>query len=111
MDDGLLVPPNADGMMCFKGTGDNVILVRNHEIGHVPELSTFFKNNPYGDNFKEYIKNNSSKFYDIKNNNTHCFGGTTSIVYNTKTKTPIFIDSFFNRSSIFIKTTFKHMYL
>ena len=86
MDDGLLVPPNADGMMCFKGTGDNVILVRNHEIGHVPELSTFFKNNPYGDNFKEYIKNNSSKFYDIKNNNTHCFGGTTSIVYNTKTK-------------------------
>ena len=84
MNDGLLVPPNADGMMCFKGSGDNVILIRNHEIGHVPELSTFFKNNPYGKNFKSYIKMNSSKFYDIKNNITHCFGGTTTIVYNVK---------------------------
>ena len=80
----LLVPSNADGMTCFKGTGDNVILIRNHEIGHVPKLSTFFKNNPYGKNFKKYIKKNSSKFYDIKNNKTHCFGGTTTIVYNTK---------------------------
>ena len=51
MDDGLLVPPNADGMACFKGNGDNIILVRNHEIGHVPKLSTFFKNNPYGKKF------------------------------------------------------------
>ena len=57
MDDGLLVPSNADGMACFKGDGNNVILVRNHEIGHVPKLSTFFKNNPYGENFKKYIKN------------------------------------------------------
>ena len=89
MDDGLLVPSNADGMMCFQGKGDNIILVRNHEIGHVPELSTFFKNNPYGDNFKTYINKNSSKFYDIKNKNTHCFGGTTSIVYNVKTKETI----------------------
>ena len=84
MDDGLLVPSNADGMTCFNGSGDNVILIRNHEIGHVPKLSTFFKNNPYGKNFKKYIKKNSSKFYDIKNNKTHCFGGTTTIVYNTK---------------------------
>ena len=82
MDDGLLVPSNADGMACFKGKGDNLILIRNHEIGHVPELSTFFKNNPYGKKFKRYIKKNSNKFYDIKKTNTHCFGGTTTIVYN-----------------------------
>ena len=47
MDDGLLVPSNADGMACFKGRGDNIILIRNHEIGHIPKLSTLFKNNPY----------------------------------------------------------------
>ena len=41
MDDGLLVPSNADGMACFKGDGNNVILVRNHEIGHVPKFLGF----------------------------------------------------------------------
>ena len=84
MDDGLLLPPNADGMACFKGRGDNVILIRNHEMGHVPKLSTLFKNNPYGKYFKKYKKINKDKFFDIKGNKTHCFGGTTTIVYNTK---------------------------
>ena len=86
MDDGLRVPPNADGMTCIKGQGNNVILIRNHEIGHIPKLGIFFKNNPFGNEFKSYIKKNSKNFYDIKNNKTHCFGGTTSIVYNTKTE-------------------------
>ena len=31
MSDGFYVPGRADGMAAFKGTGDNVILVRNHE--------------------------------------------------------------------------------
>ena len=45
MDDGLLVPSNADGMTCFTMGKDRVVLIRNHEIGHVPRLSIFFKNN------------------------------------------------------------------
>ena len=86
MDDGLLVPPNADGMTCLSLDKQRVILIRNHEIGHVPRLSTFFKNNPFGKYYRKYKKNNANKFYDIKGSRTHCFGGTTSIVYNIQTE-------------------------
>ena len=86
MDDGLLVPPNADGMACIALPDDKVALIRNHELGHVPRLSAFRKNNFYGKYFRKYRKENSEKFYDINNNKTHCFGGTTSIIYNMKTQ-------------------------
>ena len=86
MDDGLLVPSNADGMTCIQMSKNKVILIRNHEIGHVPRLTTFFKNNLFGKNYRRYKKKNASKFYDINRNTTHCFGGTTSIVYNMKTE-------------------------
>jgi len=85
MDDGLIVPHSADGMACFQGDGDTVILVRNHEIGHVPNIENFLKANPYGDFFKDYLIANSNDFYDSKDNKTQCFGGTTSIVYNLLT--------------------------
>ena len=49
MDDSLLVPNAADGMACFKGNKDNVILIRNHELGHFPKLGSMFKKkNPFG---------------------------------------------------------------
>jgi len=87
MDDGLNVPNAADGMGCFKGNGNNIILVRNHEIGHLPIAQNVFnEDNPYGNSFSKYIKENKNKFYDIKNNQTECFGGTTTLVYNTKSK-------------------------
>ena len=87
MDDGLTVPDAADGMACFKGEGDNVILVRNHELGHLPLLqNSLWEKNPFGKNQSKYMKKNSKRFYDIKRNKTECFGGTTTIVYNTKTK-------------------------
>ena len=86
MDDGLLVPPNADGMTCISLSKNRIVLIRNHELGHVPRLSVFFKNNYYGKNYRKYKKENAEKFYDINNTKTHCFGGTTNIVYNTKTE-------------------------
>ena len=86
MDDGLKVPNAADGMGCFKGNGNNIILVRNHELGHFPITQNFFKNNPYGRGLSKYIRKNKNKFYDINKNKTECFGGTTTIVYNTKLK-------------------------
>jgi len=86
MDDGLLVPSNADGMGCINGPRNKLFLIRNHELGHVPKLPIFFKNNTYGKYYKRYMKHNVNNFYDIKKNKTHCFGGTTTIVYNTKTK-------------------------
>ena len=86
MHDGLRVPNNADGMGCFKGKGDNVILVRNHELGHFPIAQNTFRNkNPYGKGLLKYIKNNKNKFYDMNDKKTECFGGTTTIVYNLKT--------------------------
>ena len=85
MDDGLTVPDAADGMACFKGEGDNVILVRNHELGHLPLLeNSLWEKYPFGENQLEFMKKNRKKFYDIKDNKTECFGGTTTIVYNTK---------------------------
>ena len=86
MNDGLLVPPNADGMTCLSLDEKRVVLIRNHEIGHVPRLSTFFKNNPFGKYYRKYKKNNANKFYDINGSTTHCFGGTTSIVYNIESE-------------------------
>ena len=59
MNDGLRVPNNADGMGCFKGDNDNVILVRNHEIGHFPIAQNVFGSNyPYGKGLKRYIRKN-----------------------------------------------------
>ena len=86
MSDGLNVPNAADGMGCFKGKNNSIILVRNHELGHFPSTQNFFKNNPYGKGFAKYIKKNKNKFYDIRKNKTECFGGTTTIEYDTKLK-------------------------
>jgi len=85
MDDGLLVPNAADGMACFLGQGNNVILVRNHELGHFPKLEKMFKNkNPFGKKFPKYLIDNKSKVYDMRGNKTDCFGCTTTIVYDIK---------------------------
>tara|TARA_A100000164_G_scaffold300455_1_gene275340 strand:+ start:1329 stop:2675 length:1347 start_codon:yes stop_codon:yes gene_type:complete len=87
MDDGLNVPDKADGMGCFKIDDNHVVLVRNHEIGHIPLLGNAFRlKNPYGKKMKRYIKKKSNYFYDSSLNKTECFGGTTSLTYNIKTK-------------------------
>ena len=85
MNDGLLVPNHADGMACFKGSGNNIILIRNHELGHYPSLEKIFtQNNPFGKNFPQYLKKNINKFYDSNTKTTDCFGCTTTIVYDFK---------------------------
>ena len=87
MNDGLMVPNAADGMACFKGSGNNIMLVRNHELGHFPNLGKLFNaNNPFGKFFAKYLKKNKDKIYDINNNKTECFGCTTTMVYNAKRK-------------------------
>ena len=87
MDDGLNVPDKADGMGCFKLDKNHVILVRNHEIGHVPLLgNTFRLKNPYGKKMVRFVRKKNNYFYDSGLRKTECFGGTTSITYNIKTK-------------------------
>ena len=85
MSDGLEVPDHADGMGCFKGKNGNIILIRNHEIGHFKKIEKLLDKNPMQNN-KSYIKKNSSLMYDEGTNKNPCGGGTTTIVYNPKTK-------------------------
>ena len=75
MDDGLLVLNKADGMSCFKGVQEQVILIRNHELGHSPNLGKLFNDqNPFGKNFSKYLRKNKKNIYDIKRKKTSCFG-------------------------------------
>ena len=87
MNDGLQVPDHADGMGCFKVGKNKVALIRNHELGRFEEFgfeveykkSAFAKINDIN---KFYPRN---FIYDNCRDNVVCFGGTTTIIYNTKT--------------------------
>jgi uncharacterized protein len=82
MTDGLLVPASPDGMAAFQGTGNNTIVLRNHEINS----GVSYSYGPFGKN-NVLLKNiPSEKIYDYGMNNIPSLGGTTSIVYNTKTQ-------------------------
>jgi secreted PhoX family phosphatase len=63
MDDGLTVPGAHDGMACFAGEGDQVILVRNHELSENDEPS------------------DNGAFYDPMG-----AGGVTITIFDTKQK-------------------------
>ena len=85
MSDGLKVPDYADGMASFKGSNGKIILIRNHEIGHYDKLDKLLKlNSLYKE--KKYLKKHGHLFYDAGKKNIPCCGGTTTLVYNPKTK-------------------------
>ena len=85
MSDGLTVPDHADGMASFKGKNNNIILIRNHEIGHFSIVEKLLDKNPFYKN-KDYLSKNKSLIYDNGRDKIPCCGGTTTIVYNPKTK-------------------------
>ena len=85
MSDGLTVPDRADGMASFKGNNGNIILIRNHEIGHFKKIEKLLDVNPFYKN-KTYINKYESFIYDIGTNKIPCCGGTTTIVYNPNTQ-------------------------
>ena len=86
MSDGLQVPNHADGMGCFDLGKNKIALIRNHELGRFEEFnfkldhkkSAFSKiENIYDFYPKDYI-------YDNCKDSIACFGGTTTIIYDTK---------------------------
>ena len=79
MSDGFLVPGLADGMATFQGSGDNIIIIRNHEVSPKD-----IKNGAFGKKLKLINKLSSNDFYDYGRGKNPCLGGTTSIIYNTK---------------------------
>ena len=83
MDDGLFVPADHDGMAAFALDQDRVILVRNHEMDYDAEAAA---KGPFKTDFEKQ-KTYASKFYDPALNEGYCSGGTTTLVFNTKTQT------------------------
>ncbi len=78
MSDGLLVPGRPDGMACFTGRGDRVVLVRNHEL-----LPQAFSEAATGPNFEYLDQIDSSKIYD-NGSGKPCGGGTSHVIFDTK---------------------------
>ena len=78
MSDGLVHPDKPDGMATYIGSNGRVILVRNHEL-----MPTNFS--AFGKSYEHLEKVDQSKFYDFRNGNLPCSGGTTTLVVNEDT--------------------------
>ncbi len=81
MDDGLLVPGAHDGMAAFPGPDGKTIIVRNHELTHdVVRLGAF--------GLKHELLPNvpPAKVYDYGKGETPSLGGTTTLVFDTRTQ-------------------------
>jgi uncharacterized protein len=77
MDDGLLVPGQADGMAAFAGGDGNILLVCNHENAPTdPQLG------PWGANNERLSAISPHAIYDAGGNTSPGNGGTTTIVYD-----------------------------
>ena len=81
MSDGLLVPGKPDGMAAFAGTNGRTIIVRNHELSQeMRDLSAF------GPDGSLLSLINPALLYDKGQNAYPCLGGTTTLVYDTRTQ-------------------------
>ena len=80
MDDGFLVPGGHDDMAAFPGPNGRTILVRNHE------LETDARTGAYGQANELVGRINSEKFHDLGQGTKPALGGTTTLIYNTRTK-------------------------
>ncbi len=80
MDDGFFVPGAHDGMAAFPGPNGKTILVRNHEMSpDRGEFGPFVHQDALYEKAKPYL-------YDASHGTPYCPGGTTTLIYNTKTQ-------------------------
>ena len=79
MDDGLLVPGEADGMAAFAGQGGTIVLVCNHEN---PPSKNF--HGSFGPELERMHRVRPESLYDPGNGATPGTGGTTTVVYDPK---------------------------
>lgn len=83
MNDGLLVPARHDGMGCFAGPdADRVTLVRNHEM----KPGRGLVDSAFGDNGERLDRFDMSKAWDTDAEGRPMTGGTTTMVYNLKSR-------------------------
>jgi len=82
MTDGLLVPAAPDGMATFAGPNGLTILIRNHEVGSTSGGAA----GAFGQDFKLRGKLAKDRFYDAGRGDKPCQGGTSTVVFNTRTQ-------------------------
>jgi secreted PhoX family phosphatase len=80
MDDGLRVPGACDGTAAFAGPGGTTILIRNHEL--LPEQRG---SGPFGRKNELLDLLNPARIYDRGGGKAPGLGGTTTLVYDTRT--------------------------
>ncbi len=80
MDDGFRVPGAHDGMAAFPGPNGLTLLVRNHEMSPTPESESMFANSASWKGFDQ------SLMYDAGNETARCQGGTSTLVFDTRTQ-------------------------
>jgi len=83
MDDGFFVPGAHDGMAAFEGPDGTTIVVRNHELSQAMPGD---ERTPFGDQPDLIGKIPEGGAYDAGEGAAFCPGGTTTFVYDTKTK-------------------------
>ena len=81
MADGFLVPGMHDGMAAFAGSSGETLLVRNHELE-----SRFVEKGPYGPKLERFGEMPEEKIYDAGKGIAPNIGGTTTVVFNTRTQ-------------------------
>ncbi len=82
MTDGLRTPGAPDGMGTFAGKNGKTIIVRNHEVS--PESSF---TGAFGTEYELMNLVDNSMLYDAGKGVRPALGGTSTIVYDTKTRT------------------------
>ena len=81
MSDGLVTPYKADGMGCFPLDRDRVVLVRNHEL-KLPDLDY----GAFGVAHGLVSRADPARIYDRNQDGLALTGGTTTLVYDLKTR-------------------------
>jgi secreted PhoX family phosphatase len=81
MDDGLIVPGMHDGMAAFPGPEGRTLLVRNHELE-----SAWTDRSPFGPGRERLGRVNKELIYDFGKGIAPNLGGTTTIVFDTRTQ-------------------------
>ena len=82
MSDGFFVPARHDGMATFPRPDGTTLLVRNHELGPGANPST----SAFGADLSLLDRLDRSVFYDPGTGDAPPFGGTTTLLFDTRTQ-------------------------
>lgn len=82
MTDGFFVPAAHDGMAAFPGPNGLTILVRNHEVNAEEDADE----GPFGPGNQLFSQLSQGALYDAGYNGAPCLGGTTTLIYDTRTQ-------------------------